>query len=165
MKESLKVKNSVIYKCTEEKNSRVSKRDVATATDYDFPIKIERKTASRIKVEDVEKPISNGRKDDDYCLYSQFWYPNTYKERILIKAESTTDYRPDLYSGIRGMYNMGNACYMLSLVQVFIHTPTMRDFFLSGAHECLGSDEKGHTIRKCIFCIFKDLFSKVFIFV
>ena len=41
-----------------------------------------------------------------------------------------------LISGLRGLYNLGNTCFMNCIVQALVHTPVLRDYFLSDGHRC-----------------------------
>jgi Ubiquitin carboxyl-terminal hydrolase/Zn-finger in ubiquitin-hydrolases and other protein len=37
--------------------------------------------------------------------------------------------------GLRGMYNMGNTCFMSCVLQAFIHNPLLKAFLLRGGHD------------------------------
>jgi ubiquitin carboxyl-terminal hydrolase 22/27/51 len=37
---------------------------------------------------------------------------------------------------IKLQINLGNTCFMSCIVQTLIHTPLLRDYFLSDRHDC-----------------------------
>jgi ubiquitin carboxyl-terminal hydrolase 22/27/51 len=39
--------------------------------------------------------------------------------------------------GLRGLINLGNTCFMSCIVQTLVHTPLLRDYFLSGKYYIL----------------------------
>ena len=48
------------------------------------------------------------------------------------------------YTGLRGLYNLGNTCFMNCIVQALVHTPVLRDYFLSDGHRCYSEN---HLLR------------------
>ena len=56
----------------------------------------------------------------------------------------------------RGLYNLGQSCYMSVILQAMIHNPLMRNYFLAGRHnstEC--------TRPSCIACALNDSFADI----
>lgn len=60
-------------------------------------------------------------------------------------------------TGLRGFCNMGATCFMSVVLQVLIHNPLVRNFFLSGGHE------RNQCQREyCIACCIDDMFVEFF---
>lgn len=49
-------------------------------------------------------------------------------KKICITPQSTI--------GLRGLINLGNTCFMNCIVQALMHTPMLRDYFLTEKHKC-----------------------------
>jgi uncharacterized UBP type Zn finger protein len=62
-----------------------------------------------------------------------------------------------IVAGLQGIQNLGNTCYMSSVLQSFIHNPIVRNHYLSDAHHtnlC--------TRANCIHCTINTVFSRMY---
>jgi len=87
----------------------------------------------------------------------QPWQP-TNKELCLLKNNpKIREFSENSKLGLRGLINLGNTCFMSCIVQVLIHTPLLRDYFLSDRHICTfnGTDQ-------CIACEIERIFQESF---
>ncbi|ELU40071.1 UCH domain-containing protein [Rhizoctonia solani AG-1 IA] len=60
-------------------------------------------------------------------------------------------------SGLRGLINMGNTCYLNVIVQTMVHNPLVRNYFMSDRHNHQLCDTKD-----CMSCEMDRLFTKVY---
>lgn len=57
--------------------------------------------------------------------------------------------------GLRGLINLGSTCFMNCIVQALIHTPLLRDYFLSDRHNCPQPN-------RCLVCEVSSLFQEFY---
>lgn len=73
---------------------------------------------------------------------------STRTKKVCISAETTI--------GLRGLINLGSTCYMNCIVQALMHTPLLRDYFLTEHHYCKWVQ------GACLVCAVSKLFQEFY---
>lgn len=104
------------------------------------------------------------------------WRPSLQEVALLRKhrkRKGLSSSSPSSTVGLRGLINLGNTCFMSCIVQTLIHTPLLRDYFLSDRHLCLfdggggggtsnSSKKEDDGEKKCIVCEMSRLFQEFY---
>ncbi|XP_049544198.1 ubiquitin carboxyl-terminal hydrolase nonstop [Anopheles darlingi] len=85
------------------------------------------------------------------------WSPSQLEIELLLKNPKRRHVTAFTSIGLRGLLNLGSTCFMNCIVQALIHTPLLRDYFLSELHECTTTNA-----AKCLVCEVSRLFQEFY---
>lgn len=86
------------------------------------------------------------------------WEPTNDEIDLLKKNPKRKRVEPGSTIGLRGLYNLGNTCFMSCIVQALVHTPVLRDYFLSDCHRCYSESMQ----QQCVVCEMGNLFQQFY---
>lgn len=76
-------------------------------------------------------------------------------DRRTVAANTATT--PCAATGLRGLYNMGQTCFMSVILQALVHNPLIRAYYLSEGHKSADCERE-----TCTSCALDDIFTKFF---
>jgi ubiquitin carboxyl-terminal hydrolase 22/27/51 len=95
------------------------------------------------------KAAKSLKKSVSYCS----WFPSE-AEIACLQQHSRKMLSENNRLGLRGLFNLGSTCFMNCIIQVLIHTPVLRDYFLSDRHNC--------KLSSCMVCEISKIFQEFY---
>ncbi|MFH4976615.1 hypothetical protein AB6A40_003324 [Gnathostoma spinigerum] len=88
------------------------------------------------------------------------WIPDrTLTEYITLHNDCVERVSKNSHRGLRGLVNLGNTCFMSSIIQALVHTPHLKDYFLTDQHQCALFPQKN---SQCLMCELSTIFQEFY---
>ncbi|KAL1502844.1 hypothetical protein ABEB36_007928 [Hypothenemus hampei] len=84
------------------------------------------------------------------------WDPTEEERELLANQTKKVCITPETTIGLRGLMNLGSTCFMNCIIQALMHTPLLRDYFLTEQHYCK------YVQGTCLVCEIVKLFQEFY---
>ncbi|KAI9008029.1 hypothetical protein BC832DRAFT_591282 [Gaertneriomyces semiglobifer] len=121
--------------------------------DYAYDLDFER--AMRSEQDRMDMIISRIKEPNAKRLRLMEWNPSQQEVDTIQQKSTLMD-----CSGLRGFYNLGNTCFMSSILQTMIHNPLLKFYFLSDKHNRGLCPKRNHNCMACqLDTVFHEFYS------
>lgn len=97
--------------------------------------------------------LADSLKKHNYSLRDK---SNTVEHNVLLRVNNKIAYEND--TPVPGFVNLGNTCFLNSVLQVLMHTPMLRNYLLSDQHKCWFINEPD----QCMVCEISKIFQQAY---
>ncbi|VDM94975.1 unnamed protein product [Thelazia callipaeda] len=87
------------------------------------------------------------------------WYPSTAIANAFRDTSGIILFSKSSVRGLRGLVNLGNTCFMNCIIQAIVHTPQLKDYFLTDQHR---RSSASHSKAHCLMCELANTFQEFY---